>query len=364
MKTKQAGAVAMAALMVAGALLTGCAGGGDQSVPADDVPAVSEPTTRTVLDSNGTEVSIPADVERVAPGIGAFAQVTEMLTQGSGKIAAAAVKQISDDFKSTFPDYAQSNPDNRDASSVEDLVAAEVQVVYGPESLYSDEQRAQLDEAGIAFVALNNIGSVDGMCESILTIGEILGSDEQAVAQRFVDYYRAGLSDAEKRTAGIADADKRGTLQLNMAGGAYTCATKDDISNAYYVAAGARNVAADYTGAKSGQYPTVDAEQIVAWNPSLIVAMNAETKDAVMADPALAEIDAVRNGNVVTCPTGLYLWCVRSGEGALMTPWLGTALYPDLFSDVDMVNVLQDFYQEFYRADLSAGDAETILAGA
>ena len=73
---------------------------------------------------------------------------------------------------------------------------------------------------------------------------------------------------------------------------------------------------------------------------------------------------AVKNGNVYVCPTALYLWCVRSAEGALMTPWLGSVMYPELYADQDMTKVLQDFYKDFYNTDLSDADAANILSGA
>lgn len=358
--------LALSAMLVAGCSSTSAAEAGAED--AQGAAAVQEqqatPETRTVADSDGNEVTIPYEVTKVAPTMGAFAQVTEMLAQGNGKIAAASSSQISDAFKAVFADYEQSNPNGYDSSSVEDLIAAGTQVVYGPSSMYSDEQLAQLDAAGIAVVALNNIGTVDGLCESILTIGEILGADEQAVAQDFVKYYKAGIEDGKKRTAGIADADKKTVIQMNMAGDAYTCADATDISGAYYEAAGGVNVAANYEGAQSGQYRSVDAEQIVAWDPEYIVVMNSGVKDAVLADAALANVTAVKEGNVYVCPTALYLWCVRSAEGSLMTPWLGTIMYPEQFADVDMTTVLQDFYTTYYGTDLSTSDAESILSGA
>lgn len=367
MKLKQTCAVSLAAVMAASALLTGCASteasSGADASSADVAATAEDSTTRTVTDSKGNEVTIPAEVTRVAPTIGAFAQVTEMLTQGNGKIVAASVNQISDDFKAVFTDYEQTNPDDRDASSVEDIIAAEAQVVYGPGSAFSEEQLAQLDAAGIAFVDLSNVGSVDGMCESILTIGEILGDDELAAAQKFVEYYRGQIADAEDRTSGLSDDEKVTVLQLSQNGGQYTCTNSGDISNEYYTAAGAVNVAADYMGdGSNGTSLTVDAEQIVEWNPSFIITMNATARDAILSDAALAEVDAVQNGRVYTCPTGLYLWCVRSAEGAMMTPWLGTLFYPDLFSDVDMTEVVQSFYSDFYNYDLPAEDADAILA--
>lgn len=360
--------VVLAGLMISGCLLCGCASEQEPAAaPAEPQAAEatepSEAATRTVTDSDGNEVTIPAEVTKVAPSMGAFAQVTEMLTQGDGKIAAASTGQISDAFKEIFSDYRTSNPNDYDSSSVEDMIAAGVQVVYGPTSMYTDEQKEQMEKAGIAVVALNNIGNVEGLCESILTIGEILGEDEYAVAQDFVKYYRNGLSDAEKRTAGLSDSEKKTVIQLNVTGDAYVCADNSDISSEYYEAAGAINVAADYDGAQSGQYRTVDAEQLVVWDPEYIITMNASVKDAIMGDAALANIQAVKNENVYVCPTALYLWCVRSAEGALMTPWLGTVIYPDLFADVDMVKVLQDFYADYYNASLSDDDAEKIIAG-
>lgn len=359
---------ALMMLLMSGGLLTGCA---TSSSPASDASGSSgagkqaaseQQATRTVSDSDGNEVAIPFEVERVAPTMGAFAQVTEMLGQGNGKIAAASTQQISDAFKAVFTDYEKTNPSNYSSQSVEDLIAAQVQVVYGPTSMYSDEQLAQLEEAGIAVVKLAKLGTADGLCECILTIGEILGEDEAKTAQEFVEYYKASMADAKVRTADIPEAERRTVLQMSIDGGMYTCTDDKDISAAYYDAAGAVNVAAGY-GAASGQSDTVDAEQIVAWNPDVIIAMNAQAKDAILADQALAGVTAVQNGDVYTCPTALYLWCVRSAEGALMTPWLGTVIYPEQFSDVDMTQVLQDFYRDWYNAELSDADAAEILAG-
>lgn len=296
--------------------------------------------------------------------MGAFAQTTEMFCAGNGKIAAASNNQISDAFKAVFTDYEKSNPNSYDSSSIEDLIAADVQVVYGPASMYSDEQLEQLRQAGIAVVALNKLSTVDDMCDNFLTIGEILGDEEYARAQEFVEYYKQGIADAQQRASKLSDSEKHTVLQMNVSGDQYVCADDKDISNAYYEAVGAKNVAAGFEGAQSGQYRSVDAEQIVKWDPEYIITMNTNVKDQILSDTALADVAAVKNGNVYVCPTALYLWCVRSAEGALMTPWLGSVMYPDLYADQDMTKVLQDFYKDFYSTDLSDADAANILSGA
>lgn len=321
------------------------------------------PDTRTITDSHGNEVIIPGDVTRVAPIIGAFAQVTEMVTQGGGNIVAAATQQISDDFKKVFPDYEQSNPNNYSAQSVEDLIAADCQVAFGPSSVFSDEQKTQLQAANIAYVALDNIRSVDGMCESIQTIGDILGDDASKVAEQFVNYYRQGIQTSTDATANLADDEKPTVMQVSYNGGQYGTTNGGDISNEYFVAAGSTNVAADYSGDSNGRQLTVSTEQIVDWDPQYIFCMSSEGTDAVKADPALATVQAVVDDHVYTVPTGVYLWSVRSGEGALMTPWLDTILHPDLFPDIDMVAEVQDFYGTYYNYELPEEDAQAIVNG-
>ena len=218
--------VALSAVLMSSCLMAGCAQSASQ--PADTSAGrqseQAAATTRTVTDSNGDEVTIPATVERVAPTMGAFAQATEMFCAGNGKIAAASNKQISDAFKAVFADYEQSNPNSYDSSTVEDLIAADVQVVYGPASVYSDEQLEQLKQAGIAVVALNKLSTVEDMCNNFLTIGEILGDEEYARAQQFVEYYKASISDAQQRASKLSDAEKHTVLQMNVSGDQYVCA--------------------------------------------------------------------------------------------------------------------------------------------
>ena len=107
-------------------------------------------------------------------------------------------------------------------------------------------------QAGIAVITLNKLSTVDDMCDNFLTIGKILGDEEYANAQQFVDYYKQGIADAQQRASKLSDSEKHTVLQLNVSGDQYVCADDKDISNAYYEAIGAKNVAAGFDGAQSG----------------------------------------------------------------------------------------------------------------
>jgi iron complex transport system substrate-binding protein len=328
-----------------------------------DAQTQSTPAVRIVKNSDGADVEIPYEVTRAAPVIGAFAQMTEVVTSGGGKITAAATQNISAYFKEVFPDYVRSNPKNYNATSVEDLIASGTQVAYGPETIFSAEQRGQLSQAGVAFVAINNIAEVKGMCESFQIIGNILGEKEAAKAREFVNYYQGNIDLAKSKTAGIAESGKVKFLTLVYSAGAYSTVNARDISNEYIESAGGINMAKDYQGPAAGTALTVDAEQIIKWNPQVIVASNRPGVEAILSDPALQTVDAVKSRKVYACPNGIYRWNVRSGEGAMYPLWLGTLMYPDLFNDIDMRKVVRDFFKNFYSYDISENNINVVLAG-
>lgn len=326
----------------------------------DDIPEGK----RIVTDSNGEEVLIDENIERVAPAIGAFSQMTASLTGENSKIVAAATQNISDYFKHVFPGYEKTNPEGYDTSSVEEVIASGAQVSYGPSSLFSDEQKAQLLEADIPYVTIDNIADVDGMCQSFEIIGSILGEDEYQKALQFVDYYRGNIDKAADITKDIPEDEKVRFMQLRHSAEAYTTTNNTDISHEYMVAAGAVNVAADHVAQGDGGL-IVDPELVVEWNPQVIMTMDPDSAAAILADPAFATVDAIVNKQVYPVPKGIYLWSVRSGEGAMAPLWMGSVMYPELFKDagVDMDAVVRDFFKDYYSYEISDDEIQHVLNG-
>jgi iron complex transport system substrate-binding protein len=350
----------MAAIFAGTLMLTGFSSlfAGGKRDSANVIPA-----TRIVRDSNGTDVEIPFTVTKVAPVIGAFAQMTEIVSRGSGVISAAFVQNITPYFKKVFPDYERTNPKNYASTSVEDLIASGTQVAYGPSTLFSAEQRAQLKAAGVAYVEINNVADVAGLCESFTIIGNILGGDAVSEAAKFVAYYKGAIESARKKSGAVAAADKVRFLNLSYSASAYSTTNGRDISNEYVEAAGGINVARDYMGGAAGNTLTVDAEQIIKWNPQVIMTNSQNGRNAILNDAALRTVAAVRDQKVYVCPYGIYLWSVRSGEGAMLPLWLGTKFYPARFADVDMNKVVKDYFKDFYHYDIPAAEIATVLAG-
>jgi iron complex transport system substrate-binding protein len=199
------------------------------------------------------------------------------------------------------------------------------------------------------------------MSNAFLIIGEILGDMEYERAKEFVEYYNGNINRSSQLTAGVAD--KATFLSLFYSADAFTTINGNDICNSYIEAAGGINVAKDYTPQAGSNSLTVDAEQIVAWNPKFIVTGSQAGRDAILADPALATVEAIANGDVYVYPFGVYLWSVRSGEGSMLPLWLGTKMYPELFSEYNMETVVQDFFSYWYNYDISPEEIQNTLNG-
>lgn len=372
MKRVIRGVIAVMAACALALAMVGCAGGGSGQ----------SSSTRTVTASDGTQVEIPAQVTKVAPNIGALAEVTMIVSKGDPVISAAATQQITDKFKRYFPRYSEGNPNDYSAQSVEDLIASGAQVVFGISSMYSDDQLDQLEQAGIAFVPINSVSTVDELCDATELIGEILGGDYQQQAQKFSTYWKQQLSDAQNATASVSS--KQTILEAMYNSGSFTTVNSSDIMNEYFEAAGLTNVAADLQKSSAGsngqssgsngqnsgnkgsggaQGIAIDAESIAQMNPEWIITNSQEGKEALMSNPALSKVTAIANNHVLVSPQGAYLWIVRSGEGAMVPMWLVSQVYPDLAGDYDAKTAVKDFFKEFYSYDLDDAAAEGILAG-
>lgn len=372
MKRVIRGVIAVMAACALALAMVGCAGGGSGQ----------SSSTRTVIAADGTQVEIPAQVTKVAPTIGALAEVTMIVSKGDPVISAAATQQITDKFKQYFPRYSEGNPNDYSAQSVEDLIASGTQVVFGVQSMYSDDQLDQLEQAGIAFVPINSVSTVDELCDATELIGEILGGDYQQQAQKFSTYWKQQLSDAKNATATVGD--KQTILEAMYNSGSFTTVNSSDIMNEYFEAAGLTNVAADLqkssagsngqssgsngqnSGNKSGggaQGIAIDAESIAQMNPEWIITNSQEGKEALMSNPALSKVTAIANNHVLVSPQGAYLWIVRSGEGAMVPMWLVSQVYPDLAGSYDAKTAVKDFFKEYYSYDLDDAAVEGILAG-
>jgi iron complex transport system substrate-binding protein len=108
----------------------------------------------------------------------------------------------------------------------------------------------------------------------------------------------------------------------------------------------------------------VTMEQVVAWNPDVIIvgsAPNGANRQAILDDPRWRQIKAVRDGKVFVNPTGAYLWDRHSAEAALQVLWAAKTLHPARFADLDMGRETRQFYARFFHHTLTDAELASIL---
>lgn len=124
--------------------------------------------------------------------------------------------------------------------------------------------------------------------------------------------------------------------------------------------AGAVNVAEET--ASSGNLASVSMEQILAWQPGVILTTDPNFYDLVWDHPVWSTLEAVKRGRVYLSPTVPFGWFDRppSANRLIGLHWLLAVLYPDTFGD-DLERETRRFYKTFYHLDLTDAQLQTVL---
>jgi iron complex transport system substrate-binding protein len=122
----------------------------------------------------------------------------------------------------------------------------------------------------------------------------------------------------------------------------------------------ARNVA----GGTRGGLATVSIEDVLVWNPDVIVTIDKDFADNVNKLPAWRSIAAVRAKRVHLSPKLPFGWVdfPPSVNRLIGLWWLAKILYPELFPE-NLSDLTREFYQRFYHVPLSDTQIDRVLAG-
>jgi len=332
-------------------------GSAREAAQASASSGVSAPSTRTVRDAEGNTVVIPYEVKRVAAS-GALNQITLMLG-GADRLVATAEGVQKGFFAKVYPGikeipaaYAGAGPGTL---NMETLIQTAPEVMFGAASNEKDAET--LKSANIASLALKLV-TVEDIKNTISMVGKVLGPEAEEKAAAFNKYYDDNIKLASERTA---SAEKLKVFVVSGDGskGSISTIPAGDINTSYIEAAGGVNVAAETFATGS---PEVNLEQVLNWDPDVIIANSRGAFDLITAsDSKWKDVRAVKNKSVYLNPKGVYLWSVRSAEGALQPLWLAKTLHPDLFMDVDIKEKIREFYKDYYYYEVSDKEIEEIM---
>jgi iron complex transport system substrate-binding protein len=211
------------------------------------------------------------------------------------------------------------------------------------------------EQTGIPYALLD--GRFAATVSTLRKVGEL--THRQTEADALAAYAEQTLTTIKARIDAIAPAQRprvyyaRGPRGLETGlGGSINVETIEFL--------GARNVAAE----RQGGLAIVSIEQVLVWNPEVIVTIDQDFAASVMHDPQWASVPAVRAGRVHLSPKLPFGWVdfPPSVNRLIGLWWLARILYPAHFAE-DMRALTRDFYTRFYHVTPSDADIARVLAG-
>lgn len=311
-------------------------------------------TGKTITDTNGRQVTVPEQIDKIADTWPAHNEVVTILGAGSKIVSTISTPK-------SVPWLYKVNPQMNNAVTAFTKSEAQMEEVLKnkPDIAFASTGSPliqPLENAGIPTVALN-FTNFDEMKECFRLTGQILGDDASRRADSFIDYLDGKLTEITAVTSKIPDSDKPKVLHIQSLSPLQVDG-KDTMIQNWIEVAGGINAAEEL----SGNMKPVSLEQIISWNPDYIMIGSGLTDtDHIMDDPAWKTLNAVKYGHVYNNPSGAFLWDRYGAEAALQIQWAAKTLHPDLFQGVDMVQETVSFYKQFLNYDLTKEEAQLII---
>jgi iron complex transport system substrate-binding protein len=209
-------------------------------------------------------------------------------------------------------------------------------------------------QTGIPYALLD--GRFDGFATAYRTLGALIGRRDDGEA-----YARIAEDTIKTITGRTAVMPKGGRPRVYYARGPRGLETGLGGSiNVETIEMLATNVA----GETRGGLANVSIEQVLLWNPDVIITIDQDFAANVRNDPAWASLKAVRDGRVHLSPKLPFGWVdfPPSVNRLIGLKWLAKILYPDAFPE-DLRAATRDFYTRFYHVTPSDQQIERVLAG-
>ena len=345
------------ALLLALVMALSLAACGAQSAPVDEN---TTPETRVFTDSVGREVTVPARIDKVALS-GPMAQIV-LFALCPDKLVGIA--NAWDESAAQYLDTAYYNLPllgqlygGKGELNLETLLESGAQVVIDvgeAKDGIAEDLDALQEQTTIPFVHIS--ATLATMDETYTMLGDLLGMPDEA--KTLADYCR-GTYD---RALTIADSVEKANLLyitgdagLNViAQGAYHAEVIDLLSN---------NLAVVDDPSSKGTGNEVDMEQILNWNPDVILFAPDSIYDTVAEDAAWQGVTAIQNGAYYEVPMGPYNWMgfPPSVQRLLGMLWMAKVLYPEA-ADYDLYTEAARYFELFYHCELTREQYDALVS--
>ena len=326
-------------------LLCGCANNTEEA----------EEPTGAFTDSTGRTVTIPTKIEKIAIS-GPLSQV--YILPLAGDMLVGVSNAYAEDAALYLPSYIFEKTEigqlygGKGEMDLEALLAADPDIVIDigePKKTTADDLTSLTEQTGIPFIHID--ATVATAPEAYRTLGKLLNREEKAeeLAAWCEKTYGNMTALIEK-----VDADNARKSLLYCLGDKGVNVIAEGSFHAETINMMSRNLAVVEEVVSSGAGNEVDLEQILLWDPDVIIFAPDSCYSAIAGEPQWQSVSAVANGNYYQTPYGPYGWLSSppSVQRYLGMLWLGELLYPD-YTEYDLQDEVTTYYQLFYGCNLT-----------
>ena len=337
-----------------------------QSAEQDATQKTAE--TREITDMAGRKVTVPT-AENIESVFSAGPVAAIFLYMVAPDKLLGWNYELNDVEKSIILDKYQDLPNfgMGDAVNYEAVIAANPTIAINSgkinDAMVSDCD-ASSESLGIPVVAVDN--ELNNSAEAFRFMGELLGVEDHA--EELAQYAEQVFTDINA----LSDIPEEKKVSVYFGNGEDSLETAPRGSQHAQIldAINAVNVADLELG--DGSRVQISAEQLLAWDPDVIV-VNGEPKadksgnsaaEDILSNPDYASLKAVQDQKVYGTPNAPFSWVDRpAGPNRLIgMRWFSALIYPE-YIKCDINEEIHKFFDLFYHVDLSDEQLENVLKG-
>ena len=319
----------------------------------------------TILDGNGDPVTVSKPVERIVVLYMETAEILRILNAGD-KIVGVSEYPFKKINTVLFPELSE-------LPSVGGFITPDYEAVLNLNTdvllTFMGTKTAEMQEKlpGVAVIFLGlyrpNLYNPEGSIYTagVRKMGYILDKEEEA--EEFVNWRIGWINEIKSRTEGLSEDEKpRVFNHVSPTSPGYTTYTKLYKGSQMSLIAGGKNIADDLPEFIQSAQVTIklDPEWVIDQNPDFIVAQvsskydvddpseMAALREDIMSRPELANVNAVKTGNVYIM-SGNYR---NDASGYFIgAAHMAKLFHPGLFEDVDPLAIHQEYLTRFQHFD-------------
>ncbi|AKB53386.1 MULTISPECIES: iron ABC transporter substrate-binding protein [Methanosarcina] len=357
--------IVLLSLLLPVVMLCGCVENTDQQAEPNSSTELQNSSTVQITDMLGRQLTVPVEISSIIGTSSPSAILVYMLAPD--KLVGWNSKQ---NFTQPFMDENYSNLPvignwlGSKTGNYETIIDMHPDIVIESTATNGETneaiERRQENLGSIPVVAINDsILFVTQSDPTIEYVGKLLNCEAQA--KKLIEFRSSILSEINNTVKDIPEDKKVRVYYAEGPKGLMTDPSGSQHSQVIDICGGV-NVADCPLTSGSGM-TQVSIEQVMNWNPEIIITSNPQFYSTVYSDSLWASIDAVKNKKVYLAPQNPFCWIDRPQGPHLIlgTAWTAKLLYPDLFADMDLSKLTREFYSEFFHYDLKDEELNMLL---